>query len=513
MQQMAAVDLGPAARSLRYFRFAEYIIVYAGIAAVGWAILLVHILVDPSDSLSSFGSGFSTGALLLGVLASLAAVGFGTFAYFSAAKLRSPIVRRYGRLLPLIAVVLFGLGALFISQGDGLMEAGKRLNLTTGLIAMQGYDPWTGTFVKTPEMEAEIAAQKTEATALVAGATPFIFQGTLGLMIAIVAIVGLLGLTRFRFTRITKSEKTMRVLDALDQARQAQVRPAAGKPVSRTLGVLFLAIAIAVLIATQLVFTVDFASLVSLAVGGFLGLIISVVVFICLFRAKQYLQIAADSLLGNDKRPPILFLRSFSDDPKVTATAGLGHEGLAYLLDLSLETRLANHFMDFGPFIAVGSPQEKIPQIGAARVKLSDEEWQNSVTNWMQESSAVVLYAGTTKWVSWELQRIIEGGWTTKLILLFPPVLPFPGFRHRTFLRKQTPDILNRFEKAKRAFKGTVWEAAFERIADPQSIVCMTFQPSGEIDVTRSARRSKDAYELAAAIAHARLIGALPEAA
>ena len=43
--------------------------------------------------------------------------------------------------------------------------------------------------------------------------------------------------------------------------------------------------------------------------------------FIALFRAKQYLQISADSLLGKDKRAPILFLRSFSDDPKVNAAA------------------------------------------------------------------------------------------------------------------------------------------------------------------------------------------------
>src|SRR5690606_29679255 len=105
--------------------------------------------------------------------------------------------------------------------------------------------------------------------------------------------------------------------------------------------------------------------------------------------AKQYFQVSADSLLGKDKRPPILFLRSFSDDPKVNAAAGITHEGLAQLIDFSVETRLANHFMDFGPFIAIGSPKETVPQIGAARVKLSDEEWQAAVTNWMETSSVI----------------------------------------------------------------------------------------------------------------------------
>ena len=174
-----------------------------------------------------------------------------------------------------------------------------------------------------------------------------------------------------------------------------------------------------------------------------------------------------------------------------------------------METRLANHFMRFGPFIAVGSPQEPVPQIGAARVKLSDAEWQAAVTTWMETSSAIVMYAGTTHWVGWELKRIVEGGFTGKLIILFPPVLPFPGFWQSAWLKKQKDDILKRFEHTKAAFAGTKWEDAWS-VTEPETIVCARLGADGGAAFTRSQRRSKDAYDLSAQIAHLGLLDAGP---
>src|SRR5262249_41107579 len=125
-----------------------------------------------------------------------------------------------------------------------------------------------------------------------------------------------------------------------------------------------------------------------------------------LITARRYFQVSADSLLAVDKRKPILFLRSFADDeqvkfgdsdtsssyglpdrlPDVNSTQDsnldrpedplavaarssrpIGWKASKTLLDFSLETRLSNHFTYFGPFIAVGSPKEPVPQIGAAR--------------------------------------------------------------------------------------------------------------------------------------------------
>jgi hypothetical protein len=82
--------------------------------------------------------------------------------------------------------------------------------------------------------------------------------------------------------------------------------------------------------------------------------------FFLLVRARRYFQVSVDSLLAVDKRPPILFLRSFDDDERQKYA-----DSRRALLDFSLETRLANHFHRFGPFIAIGSPKESVPQLGA----------------------------------------------------------------------------------------------------------------------------------------------------
>jgi hypothetical protein len=321
---------------------------------------------------------------------------------------------------------------------------------------------------------------------------------------AVACALGLWGLFGFANTKLGPAATPMTYLDAVERARRKQKPPRfGGKPVSRGRGSLYLLAAIVLIVGQFLLPDLPFGlGMLAAMVGG-------LVIFIALFRAKQYFQVSADSLLGRDKRPPVLFLRSFSDDPKVTAAAGISHEGLAQLIDFSVETRLANHFMQFGPFIAVGSPQETVPQVGAARVKLSDEEWQAAVTTWMETSSAIVMYAGTTHWVGWELKRIIESGWTNKLIILFPPVLPFPGFWQSAWLKRQKDDILKRFAQTKATIAGTKWEEAWG-VAEPETIVCAHLAADGGVAFTRSRRRSKDAYDLSAKIAHLGLLDAEP---
>ena len=157
--------------------------------------------------------------------------------------------------------------------------------------------------------------------------------------------------------------------------------------------------------------------------------------FFLVVRARRYFQVSADSLLAADKRPPILFLRSFADDERqqyVTSQRAV--------LDFSLETRLANHFHRFGPFIAIGSPKETVPQPGAARVLLSDDEWQSRVLGWMKDANLIIMYCGTTQWVNWELRRVVESGRTTSLILMFPESKVWRSSRRKRTSRRVGAD-------------------------------------------------------------------------
>jgi hypothetical protein len=178
--------------------------------------------------------------------------------------------------------------------------------------------------------------------------------------------------------------------------------------------------------------------------------------FFLLVRARRYFQIDADSLLAADRRSPILFLRSFGDDEKQKYFGPF-----KALLDFSLETRLSNHFSRFGPFLAIGSPMEGVPQPGAARVLLSDDEWQPRVLNWMRDARLIVMYSGRTHWVNWELRQMVKNDCATRLILMIPEI------KARMFARKE--EISARVEQVREGFKGTLWEEELNQRAKRSS--------------------------------------------
>lgn len=229
------------------------------------------------------------------------------------------------------------------------------------------------------------------------------------------------------------------------------------------------------------------------------------VAFYLLLRARRYLQVDADSLLAVDKRPPILFLRSFEDE-KGAQTNDLR----TAWLDFSLETRLANHFHHYGPFIAIGSSKESVPQPGAARVFLSEDQWQARVLEWMRTASVIILYAGVTRWVNWELHRVIGNGRATSLILMFPefegaPDWPGIGFLGR---RKRRNDIAARAAYLRAAFMHTPWKEELAAYENFEQMRAMVFRPDGFAVVIKSRSRSREAYHLAALVAHHQLLRA-----
>jgi hypothetical protein len=250
--------------------------------------------------------------------------------------------------------------------------------------------------------------------------------------------------------------------------------------------------------------------------------------------ARRYFQVSADSLLAFDKRKPILFLRSFADDEQVKlggselgisdalsdrlpgsdptrdssldrvdhpfAVAARSSRPLAWnasrtLLDFSLEARLSNHFTYFGPFIAIGSPKEPVPQIGAARVVLSDSEWQPRVLTWMSEASAIVMYAGKSQWVTWELAKLVNTERVAKLILMIPEA---KGWRSVT----QSKDINARIAYLREAFRYTKWRGALAALQNFRDVRAMQFRSDGSLIVIKSRPRNRDSYHLAALIAH-----------
>jgi len=131
---------------------------------------------------------------------------------------------------------------------------------------------------------------------------------------------------------------------------------------------------------------------------------------------------------------PILLLRSFSDDDATILTSDVFW--MMFLLGSArrkrLEQVISQKMAGLGPFVAVGKPAEQLPPLGAARVYLQADQWQREVLNLMHEAENIIMIAGTSRWVTWELEQIFDQGLTDKLLIFFPQ----PAFQDNTALRE-----------------------------------------------------------------------------
>jgi hypothetical protein len=123
-------------------------------------------------------------------------------------------------------------------------------------------------------------------------------------------------------------------------------------------------------------------------------------------------------ILSEDKRPPVLYLRSFKDDK--TASAPMKQ---SYWPIFSTEEEcLIDVLHDFGPCIAIGKPGEKLPDLGAARMYLDNNVWQDKVRELLMSSKLVVLRAGNTQNFLWEVEQSAESVRPKSVIILIPRV-------------------------------------------------------------------------------------------
>jgi len=96
-----------------------------------------------------------------------------------------------------------------------------------------------------------------------------------------------------------------------------------------------------------------------------------------------------------------------------------------------------------GPFIAIGNPSEKLPELGAARTYVSGAEWKDKVLAWILRAKLVVLRAGTTGGFWWEAETVAKNVKPERIIFLLPlTATEYQAFRKRAemFLPCRLPD-------------------------------------------------------------------------
>jgi hypothetical protein len=117
--------------------------------------------------------------------------------------------------------------------------------------------------------------------------------------------------------------------------------------------------------------------------------------------------ISVAALLREDKRPPILYLRRFVSDLDVTTrdVPGLWAPWWSPLSTRRIEEEDLNLLKHLGPVLAVAKPGEKLPLLGASRIKCSDANWKNEVEKYMAKCQLVVIRVGVSDALVWELEQ------------------------------------------------------------------------------------------------------------
>jgi hypothetical protein len=155
-------------------------------------------------------------------------------------------------------------------------------------------------------------------------------------------------------------------------------------------------------------------------------------------HGKQRSAPRAESLISNDTRPPVVYLRSFEHD-SVAAQGEIQYGGggpqgwheLSWVAETE-EEQLAQVMNEIGPFVALGKPGETLPEIGAARMYVGHDEWQSEVLELIRRARLVVLRAGETANFLWEFEMAVKNLKPQSVIVL----LPYDAAQYKAFRKK-----------------------------------------------------------------------------
>ena len=152
--------------------------------------------------------------------------------------------------------------------------------------------------------------------------------------------------------------------------------------------------------------------------------------YLLLRRAKKHVVKQGTSVLQDDGRSPVVYLRSFKDEEQESSplhrfrNAGLSNKTM--LADtvgnngVQEQDALGYVFRKIGPYIALGRPSEELPELGSSKLYVSDHEWQDTIRGFLSRSRLVVFRAGITDSLKWELFEIVRTVSPRKTLMILP---------------------------------------------------------------------------------------------
>jgi hypothetical protein len=191
----------------------------------------------------------------------------------------------------------------------------------------------------------------------------------------------------------------------------------------RGVGLLQISLGVALGLGVFLVFVVLW--LVGIELDDWQGGVIFVVVFTVsvalVTRGRRMRVSGAERELTGDM-PPVVYLRPFGVDQAEIARRMSSYVriSLRESFEKTYEERLARTLRKIGPFVTVGDPTERLPLLGAARMYAADEEWQEKVDDLTARASVVLLHAGESEGLAWEVRHVIGLDAPERVILSLP---------------------------------------------------------------------------------------------
>lgn len=138
-----------------------------------------------------------------------------------------------------------------------------------------------------------------------------------------------------------------------------------------------------------------------------------------LVSLKKSLAQTAYDVIKNDRRPPVVFLRSFKDDEQFASNTSRG----IYFDDRrTFEENLVHELKRYGPVVAIGDPSDTTPPLGAARSYVADSDWKETAEELIRSSQFLIIMLGDTGGIEWELSTVLALRAWSRTIIVFPPV-------------------------------------------------------------------------------------------
>ncbi|HMD87288.1 MAG TPA: hypothetical protein VKO18_21580 [Terriglobia bacterium] len=133
-------------------------------------------------------------------------------------------------------------------------------------------------------------------------------------------------------------------------------------------------------------------------------------------RGRKMRAPRALDILSSGDRALVVLLRSFDDDDLIDPSFPATY----HLAPGRYEERLVKALRLVGPAVALGRPGEPEPELGAARLYVKDEHWQEAIKYLLEKAGAVVATVGKSQGLWWEIELALSRVPPDKLIFFFP---------------------------------------------------------------------------------------------